>query len=156
VTAVVRRSVDAPAVDVYAVLADGWSYAAWVVGASRVREVDGHWPAEGSRIHHSVGVWPLVVNDATTVISSVGERSVELDVGIWFLGRGRVSLRIEPDGAQRCTVVMSEWMTQGPISKIPDVVVDPLLHQRNIESLRRLAAIAEGRGAATATDREDH
>ena len=36
----VTRTVDAPAEAVWAVLADGWLYASWVVGASRVREVD--------------------------------------------------------------------------------------------------------------------
>ena len=35
-----RRSVDAPAEAVWDVLADGWQYATWVVGASRVRAVD--------------------------------------------------------------------------------------------------------------------
>ena len=49
--------------DVFAVLADGWLYPSWVVGASRVRGVDGTWPQPGSRIHHSVGVWPLLIDD---------------------------------------------------------------------------------------------
>ena len=51
-------------------LADGWSYATWVVGASRVREVEDAWPAEGARIHHSFGLWPLLINDTTKVESS--------------------------------------------------------------------------------------
>ncbi len=154
-TSVVRRTVDAPAQHVYDVLADGWSYAAWVVGASRVREVDGHWPAEGSRIHHSIGAWPLLVNDKTTVIASTPPEGVELDVAVLSLGRGRVSLAIEPEGERRCTVTMREWMTEGLLSKVPESVIDALLKHRNVESLRRLAAIAEGRGAATGTERED-
>ena len=36
----VTRDVDAPGQAVWDVLADGWSYATWVVGASRVRDVD--------------------------------------------------------------------------------------------------------------------
>ena len=39
----VSRSVAAPAEAVWAVLADGWQYATWVVGASRVRAVDAGW-----------------------------------------------------------------------------------------------------------------
>ena len=42
-----RRQVAAPAEAVWAVLADGWQYATWVVGASRVRAVDAGWPAAG-------------------------------------------------------------------------------------------------------------
>ena len=53
---------------VWAVLADGWLYPLWVVGATRMREVDDDWPATGSRIHHSVGVWPMVLNDDTEVL----------------------------------------------------------------------------------------
>ena len=54
---------------VWSVLADGWSYAMWVVGASRIRAVDTNWPAPGSRIHHSVGVWPVVLSDHTESVS---------------------------------------------------------------------------------------
>ena len=39
--------------DVLRVLADGWTYANWVVGSSRIRGVDPTWPAPGSRIAHS-------------------------------------------------------------------------------------------------------
>ena len=44
--------------DVWNVLADGWLYGLWVVGASRIRGVDRSWPSPDSRIHHSVGSWP--------------------------------------------------------------------------------------------------
>ena len=53
--------------DVFAVLADGWVFPTWVVGASRMRDVDEAWPAEGSHLHHSFGVWPAVIDDKTTV-----------------------------------------------------------------------------------------
>ena len=50
---------------VWEVLADGWLYPVWVVGASRMREVDDHWPAEGAKLHHSVGTWPALLDDTT-------------------------------------------------------------------------------------------
>ena len=53
---------------VWDVLADGWLYPLWVVGATRMREVDDGWPAPGTRLHHSVGVWPVVINDDTEVL----------------------------------------------------------------------------------------
>lgn len=52
-------------------LADGWLYPSWVVGASRMREVDVKWPASRSRIHHSVGVWPALIDDHTKVLESI-------------------------------------------------------------------------------------
>ena len=50
-----KRVMQAPPDQVWAVLADGWLYPLWVVGASRMRDVDDHWPAPGARLHHSVG-----------------------------------------------------------------------------------------------------
>ena len=56
-TAEARRHVDGCEVDcvidadpaqVYAVLADGWLYPLWVVGATHMRQVDAHWPAVGA------------------------------------------------------------------------------------------------------------
>ena len=52
---------------VWDVLADGWLYPLWVVGASRMREVDDSWPAVGAQLHHSVGVWPALLDDNTEV-----------------------------------------------------------------------------------------
>ena len=60
--AVITRRVHAPAEVVWSVLADGWLfYAAWVVGASRIRAVEPEWPNPGGRLHHSFGVWPALI-----------------------------------------------------------------------------------------------
>ncbi len=144
-TAVASRTVDASAERVFEVLADGWSYAAWVVGASRVREVDEGWPTEGTRIHHSIGAWPLLVHDRTKVLASEPPRMLELDVAVWFLGRGPVRFELEPLGPSSCRVTMKERMAQGLLSIPPDALVDPFLKARNVETLGRLAAIAAGR-----------
>ena len=40
---------------VFRVLADGWLFPAWVVGASRMRDVDEQWPVPGAKLHHSFG-----------------------------------------------------------------------------------------------------
>ena len=50
--------------EVFDVLNDGWSYPLWVVGASRIRDVDAGWPGPGSKLHHSFGVWPLLIDDS--------------------------------------------------------------------------------------------
>ncbi len=62
-----ERLINASVEDVFAVLTDSWSYASWVVGASRIRDVEAGWPEPGNSIHHSVGAWPLLIDDATTV-----------------------------------------------------------------------------------------
>ena len=64
-TVVVRRTIQAVPARVWAVLADGWLYPSWVVGASRMRDVEESWPAPGSQLHHSVGLWPLLLDDRT-------------------------------------------------------------------------------------------
>jgi hypothetical protein len=140
--AVVKSPMDASADAVFDVLSDGWLYAAWVVGASRVRDVDPGWPKEGTRIHHSVGLWPAVVDDRTKVVAVDAPRHLELDVALWFLGRGRVFFDLEPDGPDRCTVTMREYMESGVMAHLPDAIVDPLLKARNVETLRRLEALA--------------
>ena len=51
--------------DVFAVLADGWSYSDWVVGTAHIRAVDEGWPAPGSVLHHTAGPWPFSLRDRT-------------------------------------------------------------------------------------------
>ena len=43
-----HRTVEATPQQVWDVLSDGWLFPLWVVGASRMREVDDHWPEVGS------------------------------------------------------------------------------------------------------------
>ena len=38
---------------------------------------------------------------------------------------------------------MEEEMAEGPASHVPDALTDPLLHQRNIESLQRLKQLVD-------------
>ncbi|MCP3804716.1 SRPBCC family protein [Allokutzneria sp. A3M-2-11 16] len=136
----------ASAEDVFDVLADGWSYAGWVVGASHIREVDPGWPAEGTRIHHSVGPWPLHVQDVTRVLHVVHGRLIDLEARMWPVGSARVRLTLTPAGPDATDVLMEEEVTQGPGRVIPTPVQAMLLKPRNAEALRRLADIAKGRG----------
>ncbi|WP_405059177.1 SRPBCC family protein [Kribbella sp. NBC_01505] len=139
-----ERLINASVADVFAVLTDGWSYASWVVGASRIRDVDPGWPEPGHSIHHSVGVWPLLIDDATTVLRHEPLRLLELKVRAWPTGEGKVEFEAtEEDGV--CHLVMREHMTKGPATLIPTQIADPILHVRNAETLQRLALLAEGR-----------
>lgn len=136
--------VRASVADVFAVLGDGWSYAAWVVGASRIREVEAGWPEAGRSIHHSVGTWPLLLDDRTTAEEYEPLRFLRLKVRAWPTGEGQVEFEAT-DQAGQCHLVMREKALNGPAALIPEAVADPILHARNDETLRRLALLAEGR-----------
>ena len=97
----VSRDVDAPAQAVWDVLSDGWLYPLWVVGATRMRDVEAAWPAVGSRLHHSVGVWPLVIDDHTEVLEVEERRMLRLEVRVW------------PSGADACHCFASAMMPPG-------------------------------------------
>ncbi len=142
----VTHEIPAPADRVWEVLADGWTYAAWVVGASHIRDVDETWPAAGSRLHHSVGPWPLLIKDHTEVLAGQPPTRLELRARTWPLGEATVVFEIEPLGAGKCRVTIIETPTRGPAAVAHNPVFDALLDARNRETLRRLADYA-GRGA---------
>ncbi len=140
----VERTVPAPVDAVWRVLADGWSYANWVVGASRIRDVESAWPAVGSSIHHSAGVWPLLLNDTTTVLESDGASRLLLKARGWPAGEAHVQVILEAQ-AGGTRVIMSEDVVAGPGKLIPKPVRDAVLLPRNRESLFRLELIAVNR-----------
>ncbi len=131
--------------EVYAVLADGWLYGLWVVGSSKIRDVDESWPQTGSKIHHSVGLWPLLLHDTTSVTQCDPGRKLALRARAWPTGEAAVIIELEsrPEGSCRVTIV--ESAVKGPARLIPAFIIDPLLHRRNIEALRRLSYLAERR-----------
>jgi hypothetical protein len=132
----------APA-DVFEVLADGWLYPSWVVGASRMRGVDDAWPSPGSMLHHSVGVWPLLIDDTTSVLELNPPRHLLLKARGWPMGEAHVAIdvRNRPAG---CIVRITEDAVAGPMRFIPRPLLDAMVHARNAETLRRLAYLAEG------------
>jgi hypothetical protein len=142
----VARETKADAHAVWRVLADGWLYATWVVGASRIRQVDDQWPAVGARLHHSVGLWPALINDETVVVASEAGRRMMLQARGWPLGEARVEILLEDRPGGGCRMMIREDATDGPGRFVPKPVRSALIAPRNVESLRRLAYLAEGRG----------
>ena len=129
---------------VWDVLADGWLYPLWVVGASRMREVDATWPAVGSKIHHSVGLWPALLDDDTEVTECDPLRRLALVARAWPFGEAGVVLNLSEQGAGT-RVVIEEDAISGPGRLVPPPARAPGLKWRNTETLRRLAYIAERR-----------
>ena len=127
---------------VFAVLADPESYADWVVGSHSIRDADPDWPAVGSRFHHRVGVGPLTVKDHTEVLEVDPPHRLVLRARARPLGTAKIELVLEPrDGGTHVT--MTE-VAGDPLSKLAiNPLTDPLVHRRNVESLRRLQRISE-------------
>lgn len=140
----VSAEFDCPPDQVFAVLADGWLYPTWVVGASRMRDVDESWPAEGAKLHHSVGAWPALIDDTTSVLEWNPPTQMVLKARAWPAGSAIVRLTVEASGAG-CLVTMEEDAVEGPARLLPKPLRSAAIRVRNVETLKRLAYIAENR-----------
>ena len=131
----------APPDGVWAVLANARRYSDWVAGARAVRDADPGWPAVGRKLHHTVGVWPLVVNDETVVVESEPPRRLVLRASVKPVGRFRVELGLEAaDGGTRVT--MQEFVESGP-ARFTGPLGDAGAQTRMEISLRRLKRLVE-------------
>lgn len=146
----VSQSVSVGPERVFEVLADGWLYPLWVVGATHMRRVDPGWPAVGTRIHHSIGPWPLQIRDTTEVLDMEPGRLLELDARAWPSGAARVRLTLTATGVDETLVTIGEMFDRGPAREIPTLLQSLLMRPRNTESLRRLGDIAENRDVVCA------
>jgi uncharacterized protein YndB with AHSA1/START domain len=134
--------------DVFEVLSDGWLFPTWVVGASRMRDVDETWPREGAALQHSFGVWPLVIDDEAVVLEYDPPRLMRIQPKGWPVGEARVTIEVKPRGTG-CVVRITEYAAAGPGRLVPKPIMDAVLRIRNHETLRRLAFISEGRHAGS-------
>ena len=137
------RAMNCSPESVFAVLGDGWLFPSWVVGASRMRQVDADWPMEGSKLSHSFGVWPALIDDDTTVLEYDFPRRMVMQPKGWPIGEARVTIDVKPRG-RGSVVRIQEDAVEGPGAFVPKPLLDVGLHIRNVETLRRLAFIAEG------------
>lgn len=140
---VVRRT-DAAPEDVWAVIADGWTFVSWVVGASRMRAVEPTWPQAGSRVHHSVGGWPAVIDDNTEVLEVEAGRRLVMRARLRPAGEAHVEIVVVPHG-EGAEVRMTEDFVSGPARFVPAPARDVGLRVRNRETLHRLCLLAERR-----------
>ncbi len=140
--AITERLVQAPIDDVYAVLANGWSYSDWVVGTAHIRAVDESWPAPGASIHHKAGPWPFSLQDRTVSLAAQAPTSLVVAPHMWPLGEARVSITLTEVAPDVTRVRLAEDFAQGPLRWVRTKLNDLVLHYRNRESLRRLADLA--------------
>jgi uncharacterized protein YndB with AHSA1/START domain len=141
----VGREVDVPADAIWDVLADGWSYPLWVVGATHMRAVDDAWPAQGACLHHSVGAWPAQFHDNTEVLAMEPGHRLTLQARLWPVGSARVVLTVDPMGTSTARVRIHEVATDRLGRLVPQSIQAPLINARNRETLARLADVARHR-----------
>jgi len=136
--------IDAPRDAVYDALSRPETYPRWVVGAQRIRSVEGNWPEEGATFHHVVGVWPARLRDSTTVLTSAPPAKLVLEARARPMGRAKVELELEDLDGERTRVHMREDAVSGPATLIPSSVRAVSIKRRNELSLDRLRRVVVG------------
>ncbi len=140
--------IEAPAEQVFAVLADAGSYEHWVVGSDAILDADPGFPAPGTSFRHRVGGGPLKVRDHTDVADANPPYRLELIARARpLIGNAHVTMLVEPRGPASAYVTMIERAADLPTRLVLNPLTDPLVHLRNAESLRRLKRMAEERAA---------
>ncbi|WP_341946899.1 SRPBCC family protein [Microbacterium sp. LWH11-1.2] len=137
------RAMDCTPDDVFRVLGNGWLYPTWVVGASRMRDVDEAWPGPGAELHHSFGVWPALLDDTTQMKEWDPPHRAVLRARGWPVGEASVTIRVRRLSSG-CLVRIDEEPVKGPATIVPRFLTTPMLRWRNAETLHRLAYLAEG------------
>ena len=147
-----QRQIDAAPERVWAVLADPDNYAYWVVGSRDIRKAEPGFPAPGTSFHHTLALGPLHLKDHSSVVEAEPPRLLVLHVKGRPLGRARVRIELEPrEGGTRLTMFETPVSLFARLGHNP--LADLLLHGRNVEALRRLAELAEGKVPEPATSR---
>jgi len=145
---IVTQHTSAPPRSVWAVLADGWRYADWVVGAKGIRAVDDGWPAVGSRFHHRVGIGPFAIADSSVSEAVDDGHAISMRVKAFPAGAARVRIVLHPCADGGTEIKMEEHPIEGFARRFDNPVQGAVLRLRNKEALRRLARIAEKEATA--------
>ena len=136
----------APPERVFEVLADGRRYGHWVVGSREIRDVEPEWPAEGARLHHSVGLGPLTIRDDTRVERSEPPRRLTLRARARPLGTALVDIELHPDDAGTRVVLVEDGGDPLTSMLFFHPLTQLVTRLRNDRSLARLKDLCEGRG----------
>ena len=132
-----ERTIPATPEQIWAVLGDAMSYDRWVVGAKDIRTADGTWPEPGSTLDHTVGVGPMQLKDNTKVLESEASRRIVMEARGRPLGIARIEIRLEPEGSGTKVTMIEDAVRPAPV-KAMNPALNPLIHSRNVETLRRL------------------
>jgi uncharacterized protein YndB with AHSA1/START domain len=135
--------IEAQPPEVWEVLADGQSYAEWVVGTQSVDSVDPDWPAVGANLRYKAGVGPIHLVDVTTVRVSEPPHRLEMEAHMRLL-TVRISVEVRSWGEQ-ALVIVDEHPLRGSSLLFENPVSEALLTIRNRLMLSRLALVVSRR-----------
>lgn len=144
----VNGVIGVPPGDVWATLSDGWLYATWVIGTSKIRSVDRDFPAEGTKIHHGFGLWPVMIEDESEVLDCLPEQRLVLQARGWPVGEATTVIELQPVSGGTA-LRLFETPTKGPGAWLNNRLAEAVLRKRLAEMLDRLTRICEGRAGRT-------
>ena len=87
-----------------------------------------------------------MIDDNTEVLEAEPGQHLRLRARGWPLGEADVTIDLEASG-DGTRVTLEERSVSGPGTLVPQPAEDVLLGWRNLETLERLALLAEGRAA---------
>lgn len=133
-----QQLIKCPPPQVWEVLADGASYAQWVVGTQEILDVDPAWPDVDAVLRFQVGVGPVHFQDSCTVRICEPERRLELEAKAEPFGTARIAFTLIPWGADTL-VILDEHPLLGPGARLQGPPSELILHVRNRRMLANLA-----------------
>jgi hypothetical protein len=89
----------------------------------------------------------MLIDDNTEVLESVPDQMIKMKAKGQFLGKAEVLITLSVVGSET-NVEISEVPVSGPGTVVPHAMMAPMLNWRNVETLRRLAYLAERRPKA--------
>src|SRR3712207_2045993 len=138
--AITERKMEASPEEVFEALLDPYQYPNWVVGAKAIRDVDGEWPTVGSAFYHRLGAEGLELKDKTEVLELETPHRIALRTFARPLGVARVVITARPT-EEGSIVSLFEEPEEGTKLRRFTRLVDPIVHVRNVEALRRLEKV---------------
>ncbi|MHA6757359.1 SRPBCC family protein [Streptacidiphilus sp. PAMC 29251] len=136
-----QQLIKCPPEQVWKILADGTSYAQWVVGTQDILHVDPAWPAVGARLRFRVGLGPVNFEDSCVVRICEPGRRLELEAKADPFGTARIAIELIP-WAEHTLVILDEHPLLGPGARLQGPPSELLLHLRNRRMLGNLARTA--------------
>ena len=126
---------------VWRVLANGWLFGQWAIGALKVCRVDDDWPRVGSRLDHTFGRGPGEWRTETLVLASTPRQLLKVRTDGWPSGASELTVTL--DSAVSGTNLRMEELTVDPGHVVPPAVRSMLLQWRSSQLIKGLAMLAE-------------
>jgi uncharacterized protein YndB with AHSA1/START domain len=136
-----QQLVKCPPQRVWRILANGESYAQWVVGTQQILHADAAWPAVDAELRFQVGVGPIHFEDSCVVRICEPQRRLELEAMAKPFGTARIAFTLIP-WSDNTLVILDEHPLLGAGARLQGPLSECLLHVRNRRLLANLARVA--------------